>query len=111
MSNAPPEPERTNPLGSLSLGLGVASVALVFGIGLCAVTGVTQGWIRLAGTPLYVCGASSAFVGLISAGLGIGGMFGRNRPKAAAIAGLVLGLAGICLFLTFIAAVRNGLGG
>ncbi len=53
----------TNPLGNASLALGIASAALVFGIGLCAWTGVTRNWIRLAGTPLFVCGGSSAFLG------------------------------------------------
>lgn len=97
-----------NTLGNASLALGIASVAFVFGIGLCAVVGVGQGWIRLAGTPLYVCGASSAFIGLVGAGLGIGGLLGSGRSRATAIAGLVLGAAGVCLFLFFIAAIRNG---
>ncbi len=39
----------TMPLAKASLALGLASVALVFGIGLCAIVGTRQGWIRLAG--------------------------------------------------------------
>lgn len=107
MSEAP----SNNTLGNASLALGIASVALVFGIGLCAVVGFNQGWIRLAGTPLYVCGASSAFVGLVGAGLGIGGLLGSGRSRATALAGLILGGAGICLFLFFIAAIQNGAAG
>jgi hypothetical protein len=50
----------------------LASAALVFGIGLCALTGIQQGtWIQLAATPLFVCGASSAFLGLLGAGVGV----------------------------------------
>jgi hypothetical protein len=79
----------------------------VFGIGLCALVGVQQGWIQLLGTVLFVCGASSGFLGLIAAGLGVGGLFGKQRSRAAAIAGLILGLAGICLFLV----VLNAVGG
>ncbi len=103
-----PEPSSGNTLGNASLALGIASVALVFGIGICALTGFSQGWIRLAGTPLYVCGASSAFLGLVGAGLGLGGLFGRGRSRAAAIAGLILGAAGVCLFLMILTAIRNG---
>jgi hypothetical protein len=87
--------------------LGIASLALVFGIGLCALVGVQQEWIRLLGTPLYVCGTSSAFLGLVGAGLGIGGLFGKNRSRATAIAGLILGVAGICLFLFVLSNVAN----
>jgi hypothetical protein len=104
MSDSP----SNNTLGNASLALGIASVAFVFGIGLCAVVGMNQGWIRLAGTPLYVCGASSAFLGLVGAGLGVGGLLGAGRRRATALAGLILGAAGVCLFLFFIAALRNG---
>jgi hypothetical protein len=92
-------PKENNQLGTASMWLGIASLALVFGIGLCALVGVQQGWIALLGTPLYVCGASSAFLGLVGAGLGIGGLFGKRRSKGTAIAGLLMGMAGICLFL------------
>ena len=91
--------QQTNTLGSASLGLGLASAALVFGIGLCALVGAQQGWLWLTGTVLFVCGASSAFVGLLAAILGFGGLFGANRSKAAAVVGLVMGVLGMCIFV------------
>jgi uncharacterized membrane protein len=94
-----------NNLGNASLGLGIASAGLVFGIGLCSLTGVTQNWIKLAGTPLFVCGGSSAFLGLLGALLGLAGLFGKNRSRATAIIGLALGLFGICLFSVMLALV------
>jgi len=42
MTNPPQQP---NNLGNASLGLGIASAALVFGIGLCALTGLGQRWL------------------------------------------------------------------
>lgn len=104
----PPAPIQPNTLGNISLGLGVASAALVFGIGFCALVGAQQGWVNIAGTPLYICGASSAFLGLIGAGLGLGGLFGQGKPRAAAIAGLVMGALGVCMFLVFLSAVAGG---
>jgi hypothetical protein len=98
MSEAPPA-NQPNTLGKASLALGTVALALVFGIGLCAIVGTQQGWIQIAGTPLFVCGASSAFLGLVGLGLGIAGLFGSNRSRATAIVGLVLGLSSICLFL------------
>lgn len=95
----------SNTLGKASLWLGIASVALVFGIGFCALTSVSSGAIQLLGWPLYVCGASSAFLGLIAAGLGAGGLFGANRSKATAIVGLLMGLAGVCLFVVILGAI------
>ncbi len=109
MTNQPSQD--TNSLGKASLALGIASIALVFGIGLCALVGVQQQWVYLFGTGMYVCGASSAFLGLLSFALGIGGLFGSNRPRATAIAGLLLGLASICLFFGVLAAVRAAVGG
>ena len=93
-----------NTVGNASLALGITSAALVFGLGICAVVGSQQGWLNLAGTPLFVCGASSAFLGLMAAGLGLAGLFGRGKPKAAAAAGMALGLVGLCLFA---AVMRN----
>ncbi|MCJ7625851.1 MAG: hypothetical protein MUO76_20355 [Anaerolineaceae bacterium] len=76
---SPPNLQQSNKLGSASMVLGIISLVLVFGIGICSLTGVAQGWIGVLGTVLYVCGASSAFIGLVAAGLGIGGMFGSDR--------------------------------
>jgi len=96
-----------NSLGNASLGLGIASAALVFGIGLCALTGVSQRWIQLAGTPLFVCGGSSAFLGFLGALLGLAGLFGKGRSRATAVVGLVLGLGGVCLFFAVLAMVNK----
>ena len=95
--------QHPNMLGNASLGLGIASAALVFGIGLCALTGVTQKWIQLVGTPLFVCGGSSAFLGFLGVILGLAGLFGKDRARATAIVGLVLGLVGVCLFFAILA--------
>jgi hypothetical protein len=102
-------PQQTNTLGNASLALGIASTALVFGIATCALTAVRQGWIRISATPLYVCGASSAFLGALAAALGLAGLFGANRSRASALAGLVLGVVGVCLFL--VAATQVGRSG
>ena len=103
--------QQSNPLGSASLLLGILSLSLVFGIGLCALVGIQQQWIQVAATPLFVCGASSAFLGLLGAGLGFGGLFGANRQRAAAVAGLLMGLAGLCLFLGILSAAGKIAGG
>lgn len=106
--STPPTPREINRLGNASMGLGIAALALVFGIGACALIGASQGWIGLLATPLYVCGISSAFLGLIAVALGIGGLFGANRSRAAAIAGLLLGSAGMCLFIIILNATAGG---
>src|SRR3970282_1286811 len=98
-----------NPLGNASLALGIASSSLVFGLALCVLTAVRQGWIRLGATPLFVCGASSAFLGLLAIIVGSAGMFGASRSRGTAIVGIVLGVVGICLF--FGAAGQMGAGG
>jgi hypothetical protein len=102
-------PQQPNPLGNASLGLGIASAALVFGIGLCALAGFRQApqVVGALATPLFVCGASSAFLGLIGAAIGLGGLFGANRPKAAAVVGLILGLFGVCLFFGVLRAFQG----
>ena len=102
MSN---NPQGSNPLGNASLALGIASAALVFGIGLCAWTGLTQNWIRLAGTPLFVCGGSSAFLGFLGFVLGVAGLFGKDKSKATAIVGMILGLIGAYMFFAFLSAI------
>ncbi len=100
---------QTNTLGNASLALGLASAALVFGIGLCALVGIQQGtWIVVAATPLYVCGASSAFLGLQGAGVGVAGLLGKSQSKGTAVVGIVLSVLGMCLFLGILAAVRGG---
>lgn len=106
MNQSSPSPQ-PNPLGSASLGLGIASVALVFGIGFCSWVGAQQGWIGLVGTVVFVCGTSSAFLGVLGALLGLGGLFGSNRQRSSAIAGLVLGLLGACLFFFFLATLSR----
>ena len=105
MTNPPPPP---NPLGNASLGLGIASASLVFGIGLCAWTGIGQRWIQLAGTPLFVCGGASAFLGLLAILLGAAGIFGKAQPRATAIVGVILGLLGACMFFLFLGAISRG---
>jgi hypothetical protein len=105
MTNAPPQP---NPLGNASLGLGIASAALVFGIGLCALTGVGQRWIQLAGTPLFVCGGASAFLGLLAFVIGLAGLFGKDKARATAIVGLILGMIGACMFIVFLNLIGRG---
>lgn len=99
---------RPNTLGNTSLGLGVASAALVFGIGFCALLGTRQGWIGALAIPLLVCGVSSAFLGLLGAGLGVGGLFGNQGTKSTAVAGLLLSLLGLCLFLLFLNVIGRG---
>jgi hypothetical protein len=99
--------QASNTLGNASLALGITSTALVFGIGLCAWTGVTQNWIRLAGTPLFVCGGSSAFLGFLGFVLGLAGLFGKDKSKATAVVGLILGLVGTCMFFAFLSVIGN----
>jgi len=103
-----PTPEKPNSVGNASLWLGIASSALVFGIGLCALTGVGQRWIQLAGTPLFVCGGASAFLGVLAAILGAAGLFGKDRSRTTAIVGLILGMLGACMFLGFLRAISGG---
>ena len=99
--------QASNTLGNASLALGITSTALVFGIGLCAWTGVTQNWIRLAGTPLFVCGGSSAFLGFLGFVLGLAGLFGKDKSKATAVVGLILGLVSACMFFAFLSVIGN----
>ena len=106
MANNPP-PQQPNTLGNASLVLGILGVALVFGIGLCAMVGAQQGWLQVASTVLFVCGASSAFLGFVGMALGLAGLFGANRSRATAIIGLLLGLSGVCLFFGVINAVAK----
>jgi hypothetical protein len=105
---APPTPPQPNTLGNAGLGLGIASAALVFGLGLCAVVGAQQGWLAAAGTVLFICGASSAFLGLLGVIISAAGLFGANRSRATAVVGLVLSLLGVCLFLGILRSFQGG---
>jgi hypothetical protein len=107
MSNQPFY-QQPNTLGKASLALSIASLLFVFGIGLCALVGAAQGWAGVIATPLFICGASSAFLGFIGAILGFAGLFGANRSRATAIVGLILGLGGICLFVGVLMALGGG---
>jgi hypothetical protein len=98
-------PDSPGILGKVSLGLGIASSALVFGIGICAVTGFQGGWIGPLATLLYVCGASSAFMGFLGVLTGIGGTITAKRSRALAIIGTALSGLGICLFFGFLSAI------
>jgi len=99
--------KQSNTVGNASMALGIVSAALVFGIGLCAFVGQNQGWLPVGATLLYVCGASSAFLGLLAVILGAVGLFGRDLRRTAAIVGILLGASGICLFFGVIAALQN----
>lgn len=100
-------PNRPDPLGKTSLALGVTSVALVFGIGFCGLVGLNQGWLRIGATVLYVCGASSAFLGFLALLLGFVGLFGQGKSRGPAVIGLLFGIGGILLFLAFLTAIAN----
>jgi len=102
-----PTPDKPNPVGNASMYLGIASSALVFGIALCAWTGISQRWIQLAGTPLFVCGGASAFLGFLAAILGVAGLFGKERSRTTAIVGLILGILGACMFLGFLRSIAR----
>ncbi|MCA9940847.1 MAG: hypothetical protein KC418_19550 [Anaerolineales bacterium] len=97
--NEHPPSSQPNVLGDTSLRLGIASTALVFATGLCALLGARQGWLQLLAVPLFVCGATSAFLGLLGFGLGAAGLFNKERARATAAVGLALGMLGVCLFL------------
>jgi hypothetical protein len=100
--------QQPNTLGKASLALGISSLVLVFGIGLCALVGTAQGWVGLFATPLFICGTISAFLGFVGAILGFAGLFGANRSRATAIVGLILGLVGACLFIAILVALSGG---
>lgn len=105
MSTTPP-PSSPNTIGNVSLGLGIASVSLVFGIGFCALVGRQQQWIALLATPLFICGTTSAFLGFLGLVLGIVGLFPQHQARTNAAVGVVLGMMGVCLFLLFLRAIN-----
>ena len=95
----PPQP---NSLGKASLVLGILASIFVFCVGLCAGAGKQQGWLPAVGTLLVILGGTSAFMGFIGGVLGLLGLFGRNRSRATAIAGLLLGLFAVALFVAIV---------
>ena len=101
------QPPQSNTLGKASLVLGIVGSFFVFLIGLCAGVGKQQGWLQHVGAIFFVLGASSAFLGLLAAVLGFLGLFGRNRSRVVAIAGLILGAFAVLLFLAIIQAVQQ----
>lgn len=107
-SNPPPwqpnAPRQPNSLGKASLVLGILASFVVFSVGLCAGVGRQQGWLPAVGTLLFLLGGSFAFLGLLSVLLGFGGLFGRNRSRATAVLGLLLGLMAVAMFLGILGA-------
>ena len=104
MSNSPaPQP---NTLGKASLILGILAITLVFSVGLCAGVGQQQGWLQAVGALLFIVGGTFAFAGLIGAFLGFAGLFGRNRSRATAIIGLILGVLTVLLFAGIVNSVQ-----
>jgi len=101
--NHPPQP---NTLGKASLVLGVLSSSCVFRVGLCAGVGQQQGWLRHVGSLLFIVGGSFTFLGLLATILGLTGLLGRNRSRAAAAIGIVLGIFAVLLFLAIVDAAR-----
>ena len=99
-------PRQPNTLGKASLILGILSITFVFSIGLCAGVGSEQGWLPAVGWLLFILGGTFAFGGLIAALLGFTGLFGRNRSRATAIVGLVLGVLAVFLFAAILNAVQ-----
>lgn len=105
MSTIPPS-SSSNTVGNVSLGLGIAALSLVFGIGFCALVGRQQQWMALAATPLFVCGTASAFLGFLGFVLGVVGLFPQNQTRVSAAVGVVLGIMAVCLFLIFLRAIN-----
>lgn len=92
-------------LGKSGLYLSIAAVAFVFGLGLCAIVGIQQGTLIGGGTVLFVCGASSAFLGVIGAILGGASLISGENPRGVGITGLFLGILGVCLFFFVLSAI------
>jgi len=105
MTERPPITDKAT-LSNFSLGLGIASAALVFGIGFCSLVGAQQGWIfSPGGTLAYICGTSSAFLGFIAMLLGGAALIAKETTRTAAAMGVVFGGLGICMFLFALAAI------
>jgi len=101
-----PAPRGPNPLGTASLLLGILASTCVFSVGLCAGVGKQQGWLPAVGTVLFLLGGTFAFVGLLAAALGVAGLVGRRRSRAAAVVGVVLGVGTLLLFAAALNAVK-----
>lgn len=91
-----------NTLGKTSLILGIVASSAVFSLGLCAGVGQQQGWLKNVVAPFGVCGGTFTFLGFLAAVLGFGGLFGRNRSRATAIVGLVLGMVTVLMFAAIV---------
>lgn len=104
--NSERQSRQPNTLGKASLFLGVVSSIAVFSVGLCAGVGQQQGWLKAVGVLLFLIGGTFAFAGLLSALMGFAGLFGRNRSRAAALMGMVLGALAVLLFAAILNAVK-----
>lgn len=89
------QPSQPNTLGNASLGLGIASSALVFLVGLIMLIGRQHELVRKLQTLLFIVEASGGFLGVLGLVIGAGGAFSGNRIKAPAIVGIVLSLLAI----------------
>lgn len=99
-------PRQPNTLGKASLILGVIGSAFVFSVCLCAGVGQQQGWLRHVAPLLFIVGGSFAFLGALGVLLGFAGLFGRNRSRAVAIVGFILGVITVAMFLAANNAVK-----
>jgi hypothetical protein len=95
-------------LGRAGLWIGIAAATLVFGIIVCANVGVAQGWIQAVSTPLFICGTTTAFLGLVGALVSLGGLLSKAERRAPAIIGLILGLLALCMFIGALARLGGG---
>ena len=102
MTDEQPLPPQPNSLGKASLLLGIVASVFVFFIGVCAGVGQQQGWLKNVSTLLFILGSTAAFMGLLAGLLGFSGLFGRNRSKATAIVGLILGVGTLLLFAAIV---------
>ena len=94
MTNGYPPPSNT--VGKTSLFLGLFASIFIFCTGLCAGIGKEQGWLQRVGLLLFVCGATSAFMGFLATllGLGNGAVFALVPKFFPNATGTVTGLVG-----------------
>jgi hypothetical protein len=98
MNTPPPALQRPNTLGTASLVLSIISLVSIFFIGSCVNVIKNQGGNANSVKPFVeLFGGTFALVGLIASGLGMAGLFGRNRARGTAIVGLIIGLASLAL--------------